>query len=79
MKNLICLIPFIVFIGACKEDPTPPTPTPPCVENGLPCLTTEGKNMFACLVDGEPWIAETPPSISGPIPLSGEYNSSGGF
>jgi len=35
--------------------------------------------MFACLVDGEPWIAETPPSISGPIPLSGEYNSSGGF
>ena len=72
---LLLLVTF--SLSCCKEDP--PTPEPPCMEDGLPCLTTEGKNMFACKVNGQPWIAETPFSIGGPVPITGEYNSDTGW
>ena len=77
MNKLFSLALFIALLAACKKD-TPPPPDPPCTENGLPCLTTEGKNMFACLIDGEPWIAQAPFSFGGPIPLYGEYNPQDG-
>ena len=72
--TLFLLLLIIFTLSCCKEDP--PTPEPPCIEDGLPCLTTEGKNMFACKVNGQPWIADTPYSIGGPAKLQGEYNNS---
>ena len=72
---LLLLVTF--SLSCCKEDP--PTPEPPCMEDGLPCLTTEGKNMFACKVNGQPWIAETPYSLSGPVPIQCEYNEEEGW
>lgn len=72
---LIAIIIGFVSLVSCKKDPPPPDPDPPCMENGLPCLTTVGANMFACKVNGEPWIAQTPFSFSGPSPLSGNFTT----
>ncbi|MCB9222726.1 MAG: hypothetical protein H6582_01010 [Crocinitomicaceae bacterium] len=64
-------------LNSCKEDP--PVPDPPCTEDGLPCLTTTGENMFACKVNGQNWIAAAPYSIQGPDPLYVEYSELEGW
>lgn len=75
--QLFYLVIIISISFACKKDTPPP---PPCTDNGLPCATTEGKNTFGCKVNGNNWVATAPPTIGGPVALSGEYNNTdGGF
>ncbi|MBN8835526.1 MAG: hypothetical protein J0H76_14215 [Sphingobacteriales bacterium] len=57
MKKLLLITCSIaaLFFAACKKDkqPTPDNPY------GLPNATTEGKNIFACRVNGQNWISKT--------------------
>ena len=69
---------FIAFtLSCCKKDP--PTPEECIDEHGLPCLTTEGKNMFACKLNGEVFIADVDYSVGGPIALAAYLNSDNYF
>lgn len=78
MKLELALLVIISLVFACCKDKT--DPPPPCTDNGLPCLTTEGKNTFGCKVDGVNWVAGTPFSAGGLVALSGEYDpTDGGF
>ena len=80
MKKLLPFIFTLLAFTACnKPDPNPPEDEPEeCIdEYGLPCLKTEGGNMFACLVDGEPFIAGVQNyTIGGAVPVSGFYDES---
>jgi hypothetical protein len=50
---LILTITFIaLFTSECKKPKFDPNS-----DNGLPPATQEGKNIFACKVNGQPWIS----------------------
>lgn len=65
-KTYLIGIGFALMALSCKKDPPL---DPPCYEDGLPCLTTTGGGLFACKVNGQPWIAETPANPFGPSAL----------
>ena len=46
----ILLLSFLLLSSTCKKEDTKPI-------DQLPRATTEGKNTFGCLVNGEAWIA----------------------
>ncbi|MBN8835528.1 MAG: hypothetical protein ABS68_04550 [Niastella sp. SCN 39-18] len=64
MKKLLFATCFILAFASCKKEKHGPPPDNPY---GLPNATTEGKNIFACRVNGQNWISET-----------GIYNMGGG-
>lgn len=68
-KTLLSLFFAIstLALSSCREDK-------PCTDNGLPCLTHEGKNTFGCLIDGMPFVAKTSFSIGGAVPVSGSFD-----
>jgi hypothetical protein len=51
---LIAICMTVFAVQSCKKTP-PPEPDNPW---GLPNATQEGKNIFACRVNGENWISE---------------------
>lgn len=54
-QSTIVLSLFLVFLSAeCKK----PKPITPGSDNGLPPATQTGADIFACLVNGKPWISE---------------------
>ncbi len=55
MKKLLFATCFILAFAACKKEKNNPPPDNPY---GLPNATTEGKNIFACRVNGENWIVQ---------------------
>jgi hypothetical protein len=63
MKNYFFLIALILCsLTACKKDKDiNGTGTPPPQQQQLPPITTEGKNTFGCLVNGEVWLPEVKP------------------
>lgn len=65
MKKLLFATCFILAFASCKKEKHGPPPDNPY---GLPNATTEGKNIFACRVNGQNWISET-----------GIYNMGGGI
>lgn len=64
MKKLLFATCFILAFASCKKEKHGPPPDNPY---GLPNATSEGKNIFACRVNGQNWISET-----------GIYNMGGG-
>ena len=38
---------LLLMSSSCEKDP----PEPPCMDNGLPCVTTTGENMLACYIN----------------------------
>lgn len=62
---------FAFLFLSCRKDET--SVTTPCSDNGLPCITTEGKNTLGCKVNGENWVADVPASVGGPTPLTGYF------
>ncbi|NOQ73901.1 MAG: hypothetical protein GQ574_17975 [Crocinitomix sp.] len=67
LKYTFCLLLLTVLVGCNKNSPGE-------LKKELPPLTHEGKNLFACKVNDEVWVARTSFSIGGSIPLEGEYN-----
>ncbi len=69
--GLILLMLFVlgVIMTSCSKDEA-------SSQEELPELTSEGKNTFGCLVNGEKWVAYTSFAIGGPIALEGTYNLS---
>lgn len=70
-KTIAALLLVFTFC-CCKKDP------PPSNADELPPLTHQGKNTFGCKINGKNWVAHTPFSISGPVPLHGSYNENDG-
>ena len=68
-KNLAFVEFVFIALFSCEEDPEPP-----CDDNGLPCLTSEGKNTFACRVDGAVFIPNAGGSIGGAPKISMEFD-----
>jgi hypothetical protein len=62
--TLLLFTAIITISGKCKKDSGPPPDNP----YGLPNATQEGRNIFACRVNGQNWISE-----------SGIHNMGGGI
>ncbi len=43
-------------------------------DSELPELTHEGNNIFACYINGEPFVASVDFTVGGPISVSGSFN-----
>jgi len=56
MKKLLFATCFILAFASCKKEKHGPPPDNPY---GLPNATSEGKNIFACRVNGQNWISKT--------------------
>ncbi|MBD3638189.1 MAG: hypothetical protein HUJ25_12625 [Crocinitomicaceae bacterium] len=67
----LMLILLICIVPSCKEDP-PVDNT--CWDGQLPCATTEGKNIFGCYIDGQPFVADVDFTVGGPIAVDGNFN-----
>jgi hypothetical protein len=63
MKKYYFILALILLSQtACKKDKhINGTGTPPPQQQQLPPITTEGKNTFGCLVNGEVWLPEVKP------------------
>ncbi len=72
-NSLIGVFLFISLLG-CNDKPEPE-----CDDNGLPCLSYEGKNMFACRLDGARFEAGTSFSIGGATPISANVDELTGY
>ncbi|MDB5191788.1 MAG: hypothetical protein JWQ96_1351 [Segetibacter sp.] len=75
MKNFYSLLLLlslftVLFAGSCKKEK--PCADPICK---LPPITQEGKNTFGCLVDGQPWTANTSDAFLTAPPLRAIYAS----
>lgn len=69
---LLIMLAFLASLVSCNKETKEVSTHDP---NTLPPLTHEGKNTFGCVVNGEVWVAYTPPSISGPNSIEGSYYS----
>ena len=67
MKNSILILLFFIFLftASCKKEETP--------LSQLPKPTTEGRNIFGCLVNGEVWTPAGANSIGGIPKLRASY------
>ncbi len=72
MKYYLFLVALIIIsLSACKKDKNiTGTGTKP---QQLPPITTEGKNTFGCLVNGEVWLPEVTPFQMLQYPLVSSY------
>jgi hypothetical protein len=74
---LIFLALILLSLTACKKDKhINGTGTPP-PQQQLPPITTEGKNTFGCLVNGEIWLPEITPYQMFQYPLVSSYENNG--
>jgi hypothetical protein len=72
---LIFLALILLSLTACKKDKhINGTGTPPPQQQQLPPITTEGKNTFGCLVNGNVWLPEVTPYQMFVYPLTSSYN-----
>jgi hypothetical protein len=73
MKKYYFILALILLsLTACKKDKHINGPgTPP--QQQLPPITTEGKNTFGCLVNGEVWLPEVKPFQMFVYPLTSGY------
>jgi hypothetical protein len=77
---LIFLALILLSLTACKKDKNiNGTGTPPPQQQQLPPITTEGKNTFGCLVNGNVWLPEVTPYQMFVYPLTSSYNPNFGF
>ena len=68
--GLILLMLFVlgVIMTSCSKDEA-------SSQEELPELTSEGKNTFGCLVNGEKWVAYRSYKVGGGVSLDGYYDS----
>ena len=73
MKKYSFLLAFLFLnLTACKKDKDNyGNPLP----QQLPPITTQGKNTFGCLVNGEVWLPEVKPSQMFQYPLTSSYQN----
>lgn len=67
MSKSVFLLLFLFFLVNCNKPEEIPEPE-------LPNLTHKGKNTFGCYLDGEPFVARTDFTFTGPIAVSGSFN-----
>jgi hypothetical protein len=73
---LIFLALILLSLTACKKDKhINGTGTPPPQQQQLPPITTEGKNTFGCLVNGNVWLPEVTPYQMFLYPLTSSYQN----
>jgi hypothetical protein len=79
MKKYYFILALILLsLTACKKDKhINGTGTPPPQQQQLPPITTEGKNTFGCLVNGEVWLPEVTPYLMFVYPLQSSYQNNG--
>ena len=78
MKHYLFLIALIIIsLSACKKDKDKYGPGTQPQPQQLPPITTEGKNTFGCLVNGEVWLPEVKPSQMFVYPLTSSYDNIG--
>jgi hypothetical protein len=77
MKKYYFILALILLsLTACKKDKhIDGTGTPPPQQQQLPPITTEGKNTFGCLVNGEVWLPEITPYQMFHYPLTSSYEN----
>jgi hypothetical protein len=75
MKKYYFILALILLsLTACKKDKHINGPTTPS-QPQLPPITTEGKNTFGCLVNGEVWLPEVKPYQMSIYPLTSSYDN----
>jgi hypothetical protein len=68
---IYCLITCVVLLISCNKEGA-------CPKTSLPDITTEGRNTFGCLIDGEPWSPHVEDSFTTPLdfgPIRTDYST----